>query len=97
VVKVWEGARNMNLKRLAVAAGIAAGILGLTSGAGLAEAAPLGPPPDCPTCQQDADGAWGIPAAKCWAYGRVGPGSPLGGGGVPGYLPQCKAAAPPPH
>jgi hypothetical protein len=87
----------MNLKRLAAAAAIAAGTLGTTSGVGPASAAPPVPPPNCPTCQQDADGAWGIPAMKCWAYGRVGPGSPLGGGGVPGYLPQCKSAAPPPN
>jgi hypothetical protein len=87
----------MNLKRLGAAVAIAAAILGPTSGVGLASAAPPVPPPNCPTCQQDSDGAWGIPAAKCWAYGRVGPGSPLGGGGVPGYLPQCKAAAPPPR
>ncbi len=88
----------MNLKRVAAAAAIAAGvgISTLTSGIGLANAAPPVPPPNCPTCQQDADGQWGIPAEKCWAYGRVGPGSPLGGGGVPGYLPQCKASAPPP-
>jgi hypothetical protein len=89
----------MNLTRLAAVAAIAAGvgISALTIGVGPAWAAPLGPPPNCPTCQQDSDGAWGIPAAKCWAYGRVGPGSPLGGGGVPGYLPQCKVSAPPPN
>ena len=86
----------MSFKRVAAAAAIAAGVgvSTLTSGIGPAKAAP--PPPNCPTCQQDSDGQWGIPAEKCWAYGRVGPGSPLGGGGVPGYLPQCKVSAPPP-
>ena len=86
----------MSPKRISVAAAIATCLLGLTSGVLPANAAPPVPPPNCPTCQQDSDGAWGIPAAKCWAYGRVGPGSPLGGGGVPGYLPQCKTSAPPP-
>jgi hypothetical protein len=86
----------MHLKQLAAAAALTAGIglSGLTIGVGLVNAAPTGPPPNCPTCQQDRDGAWGIPAMKCWAYGRVGPGNPLGGGGVPGYMPQCPAAAP---
>ncbi len=84
----------MNSKRIAAAAAIAVSVSTLTTWIGSANAAPTGPPPNCPSCQQDADGQWGIPAAKCWAYGRVGPGSPLGGGGVPGYLPQCKVSAP---
>jgi hypothetical protein len=38
----------------------------------------------------------GIPAEKCWRYGRSGGGSPRGGGGMPGYLPQCPVGGPPP-
>jgi hypothetical protein len=86
----------MNVKRLAAAAAIAAGIgmSALASGVGLVAAAPLGPPPNCPECQQDPSGQWGIPALKCWPYGRVGGGDPVLGGGQPGYLPQCKVTAP---
>jgi hypothetical protein len=91
----------MHVKRLAAEAAIAVGVgmSVLASGVGLVNAAPLGPPPNCPGCQQDPSGQWGIPAEKCWAYGRVGGGSPRGGGGVPGYLPPCvphAAAGPPP-
>jgi hypothetical protein len=65
----------MNLKRVAAAAAIAAGVgmSTLTSGVALVSAAP----------------APGIPAEKCWRYGRSGGGSPRGGGGMPGYLPPC--------
>ncbi len=86
----------MNLKRTAAATVIAFGI-GLpapTTATGLLNAAPPGPPPNCPACEQDANGQWGIPAEKCWAYGRVGGGSPRGGGGVPGYLPPCPGSTP---
>ncbi len=85
----------MNLKRIAAAAAIAVGVgvSALPSGSGLVSAAPLGPPPNCPNCQQDPAGQWGIPAEKCWAYGRSGGGNPRGGGGVPGYLPPCPAGA----
>ena len=88
--------RTMNLKRLTFVAAIAAfvWIPALTSGTALVSAAPPDPPPDCPTCQQGPNGLWGIPAKKCWEYGRVGGGGPMNGGGVPGYLPQCKATAP---
>ena len=89
----------MNLTCLAAAVAIAAGvgISGLTSGVAPATAAPFGSAPELPDLSTGFGWRGGIPAAKCWAYGRVGPGSPLGGGGVPGYLPQCKASAPPPR
>ncbi len=74
-----------------IAAGI--GVSALTSGVGLADAAPLDPPPSAPVFHQDPGAPPGIPAEKCWRYGRVGPGSPLGGGGIPGYLPQCPSNA----
>jgi hypothetical protein len=83
----------MNLKRLAAAAAIAAGVgmSAMTSGVGLVNAAPLDPLPPAPGFQPDPGGpAPGIPAEQCWRYGRVGPGSALNGGGVPGYLPPCK-------
>jgi hypothetical protein len=83
----------MNLKRVAAAAAIAAGVgmSGLTSGVGLVNAAPLDPLPPAPGFQPDPGGpAPGIPAEKCWRYGRVGPGSAINGGGQPGYLPPCK-------
>ena len=91
----------MSLKRVAAAAAIAAGvgISALTSGVGLVNAAPLDPPPPAPTFQPDPGGPPpGIPAEKCWRYGRVGPGGPRGGGGQPAYPPQCPpwtATAPP--
>jgi hypothetical protein len=89
----------MKLKSLAAAAAIAAGI-GMsapTSGAGLANAAPLDPHPSAPAFQPDPGGPPpGIPAEKCWRYGRSGGGSPRGGGGVPGYLPQCPVGNAPP-
>jgi hypothetical protein len=87
----------MNLKHLAAAAAIAAGvgISGLTSGVGLVNAAPIAPIPTAPAFQPDPGGPPpGLPAEKCWRGGRVGGGNPRGGGGVPGYLPQCKGPAP---
>jgi hypothetical protein len=89
----------MNLKNLAAAAAIAAGIgmAAQTSGMGLVNAAPLDPLPSAPAFQTDPVGPPpGIPAEKCWRYGRSGGGSPRGGGGMPGYLPQCPAGKPPP-
>jgi hypothetical protein len=86
----------MNLQFRAAAAVIAAGVAmsALTSGVALVNAAPLDPLPPAPGFQPDPGvPAPGIPAEKCWRYGRVGPGSPLGGGGVPGYLPQCPPTA----
>ena len=83
----------MDLKRLASAAAIAAGVgmSALMSGAGLLNAAPLGPLQPAPAFQPDPPGVPppGIPAEKCWRYGRSGGGTPRGGGGMPGYLPQC--------
>jgi hypothetical protein len=90
----------MNIKGLAAAAGIAAGVgmSTLTSGVALVNAAPLQPLPPAPAVQPDPGvPPPGIPAEKCWKYGRVGGGSPRGGGGVPGYLPQCPVGGPPPH
>ena len=89
----------MNLKRLAAAAAIAAGVgmSALTSGVWLVNAAPLNPPPAAPAFHTDPAGPPpGIPAEKCWRYGRSGGGSPRGGGGMPGYLPQCPYATPKP-
>jgi hypothetical protein len=82
----------MTVKRLAAAAAIAAGVgmSGLTTGVGLVNAAPPTPSPASPAFHQDPVGPPpGIPAEKCWRYGRSGGGSPRGGGGVPGYLPPC--------
>jgi hypothetical protein len=89
----------MEVKRLAAAASIATGfgIFALTNGVGLVNAAPLDPPPQAQTFHQDPGSPPpGIPAEKCWRYGRSGGGSPRGGGGVPGYLPQCPVPLPPP-
>ncbi len=86
----------MNLKFRAAAAVIAAavGMSALMNGAGLVNAAPLDPLPPAPGFQPDPGGPPpGIPAEKCWRYGRVGPGSALNGGGTPGYLPQCPSTA----
>ena len=90
----------MNVMRMAAAASIAVGfgIFALTGGIGLVNAAPLDQPPPAPTFQPDPGVPTpGIPAEKCWRYGRSGGGSPRGGGGVPGYLPQCPPSIPPPN
>jgi hypothetical protein len=88
----------MKLIPLAAAAAIAAGI-GMsvpTSGAGLFNAAPLNPPASASAFHQDPGAPPpGIPAEKCWRYGRSGGGTPRGGGGMPGYLPQCPYTPPP--
>ena len=88
----------MSLKRVAAAAAIVAGLgmSALTSGVGLVNAAPLDPPPPAPTLQPDPGAPPpGIPAEKCWRYGRVGPGGPRGGGGQPMYPQQCPPSGPP--
>ena len=88
----------MGLKRVAAAAAIAAGVgmSALTSGVGLVNAAPLDPPPPAPTLQPDPGAPPpGIPAEKCWRYGRVGPGGPRGGGVQPMYPQQCPPSGPP--
>jgi hypothetical protein len=93
----------MNVKLLTAAAVIAAGVgmPALTSGAEPLNAAALASLPPATAFQPDPGGPPQpfIPAEKCWRYGRSGGGSPRGGGGVPGYLPQCPVgppAAPPP-
>jgi hypothetical protein len=91
----------MDSKRLAAAARIAVGVsmAALAGGTGQVNAAPLDPPPPSPASQPDPNPSPpppGIPAEKCWRYGRQGPGGPKGGGGVPVYPQQCPPAAPPP-
>ena len=93
----------MNPKHLTAAAVIAAGTVlsavtsGLGSGLGLVNATALNPRPSAPAFHQDPGAPPpGIPAEKCWRYGRSGGGTPRGGGGVPGYLPQCPVPATPP-
>ena len=89
----------MNPKHLTAAAVIAAGVgmSALTSGVELVNAAVLDPSPPASTFRQDPVGPPpGIPAEKCWRYGRSGGGTPRGGGGMPGYLPQCPAGPPKP-
>ena len=88
----------MNVKLLAAATVIAAGVgaSALTSGAGPLNAAPLDTLRPAPAFQPDPGVPPPfIPAEKCWRYGRSGGGSPRGGGGVPGYLPQCPIGKPP--
>jgi hypothetical protein len=99
----------MDVKRLAAAARVAVGvaIATLAGGAGLADAAPLDPPPPCPDCQPDPGGLANNPAPapppvlqpytpKPPVF-RVGPGGPKGGGGQPMYLqPRAHTPEPPP-
>lgn len=87
----------MNLKRwtatVALAAGV--GLSALVGGLGVVNAAPRSATPTVPAVQPDPSGPPpGIPAEKCWRYGRSGGGNPRGGGGVPGFLPPCPASAP---
>jgi hypothetical protein len=95
----------MYVIREAIAAAMIATGVGFSAPfeAGLASAAPLDPPPPCPTCQPDPAGPQDISpqpttpplkAMKCWPYGRVGPGSARGGGGVPVYPPPCPPGTP---
>src|SRR6202022_968857 len=89
----------MNLKRLSAVAATAAaiGMSALTSGAAPVNAAPVDPLSPASAFHQDPGGPPpGIPAEKCWRYGRSGGGSPRGGGGMPGYLPQCPVGTAPP-
>jgi hypothetical protein len=88
----------MNSKHLIAAAVIAAGVVlpAVTSGIALDNATALNPLATGSAFHQDPSGPPpGIPAEKCWRYGRSGGGSPRGGGGMPGYLPQCPAGPPP--
>ena len=79
----------MDVRHLIATAAIAASTL--TFGVGVVSAAPLDPPPD----PNSATPKPALPAMKCWPYGRVGPGSARGGGGVPVYPPPCPPG--PPH
>ncbi|HEY1840657.1 MAG TPA: hypothetical protein VGG53_10600 [Mycobacterium sp.] len=79
----------MDVRQLMAAAAIASSTL--TFGLGLGNAAPLDPPPPCPSCDPHAPP---LKAMKCWPYGRVGPGSARGGGGVPVYPPPCPPGTP---
>ncbi len=79
----------MDVKHLVAAAVIATATL--TFGSGIAVAAPLDPPPPDPN---PASPAPPLKAMKCWPYGRVGPGSARGGGGVPVYPPPCPPGTP---
>jgi hypothetical protein len=82
----------MNVKHLLATAAIAASVL--TFGSALAPAAPLDPPPTDPNPAAPPHPAPPLPAMKCWPYGRVGPGSARGGGGVPVYPPPCPPGTP---
>ena len=89
-MSIWEGTRIMNVTRMAAGLALVAAFSGLPSGVGLADAAPLAPAPPSPVSQPDANGPLpGIPALKCWPYGRVGGGSAENGGGQPSYPPPC--------
>jgi len=90
----------MSLKRVAAAAAIVAGvgISGgqLTSGVGRLTP-PRGPrPPPAPNDPTGSGGPpQGIPAEKCWRYGRVGPGGARGGrvaAAVPAAVPPIRTA-----
>ena len=73
----------MDVRHLIAAAAIAGSTL--TFGVGVVSAAPLDPPPPCPTCGGPvAAPTPPLKAMKCWPYGRVGPGSARGGGGGAG-------------
>ncbi|UMB67568.1 hypothetical protein [Mycobacterium paraterrae] len=65
----------------------------ITFGSGIAAGAPLDPPPSDPNPAAPAPTPK-LPAMKCWPYGRVGPGSARGGGGVPVYPPPCPPGTP---
>ena len=81
----------MNVKHLLATAAITASAL--TFGSALAPAAPLDPPPTDPNPAAPRTPP-PLPAMKCWPYGRVGPGSARGGGGVPVYPPPCPPGTP---
>lgn len=78
----------MNVRHLLATTAIAVSMLGF--GPALAQAAPLDPPPPDPNPAAPVH----KPAMKCWPYGRVGPGSARGGGGVPVYPPPCPPGTP---
>ena len=79
----------MRLTQLAAAAAIAAGVgmSSVMSAVGVVNTASAGPGP---VVQPDPGGPPpGIPAEKCWRFGRQGAGNPMTGGGRPVYLPPC--------
>lgn len=76
----------MRVKHTAAAVAVGLGVS--ISGAGLVHAAPPVAPPPCPNC--DVGQAPGIPALKCWPYGRAGGGNAVSGGGRPSYPPPCR-------
>jgi hypothetical protein len=78
----------MNVRHRFATAAIAVSMLGF--GSALAQAAPLDPPAPDPNPAAPVH----KPAMKCWPYGRVGPGSARGGGGVPVYPPPCPPGTP---
>lgn len=83
----------MNARQLIVATAIVISMSGL--GVDIVSAAPLDPAPPCPNCDgQPASPRPPLKAMKCWPYGRVGPGSARGGGGVPVYPPPCPPGTP---
>ena len=83
----------MNTRQLIIATAIVISMSGL--GVGVVRAAPLDPAPPCPNCDgQLASPTPPLKAMKCWPYGRVGPGSARGGGGVPVYPPPCPPGTP---
>ncbi len=79
----------MDVKHLVAAAAIVTATL--TCGSAAAMAAPLDPAPPEPS---PAAPTPPLKAMKCWPYGRVGPGSARGGGGVPVYPPPCPPGTP---
>jgi hypothetical protein len=81
----------MSMRHLVAVAAIA--LSASLSGSAVACAAPLDPPPPDPNPAAPAPTPK-IPAMKCWPYGRVGPGSARGGGGVPVYPPPCPPGTP---
>jgi hypothetical protein len=84
----------MELSRFIAAAALV--VSSLTMGVGVASAQPMDPPGPVPTAEPDPSAPVHLPAEKCWRYGRSGGGSPRGGGGMPGYLPQCPVDTAPP-
>jgi len=87
----------MKAKHLLAATAIA--VSAFPFGMGPANAAPLDPPPSAPIFKQDPSEppSPGLPAEKCWKYGRTGGGGPRGGGGQPIFPPQCPPEGPPPN
>ena len=79
----------MDVKHLVAAAAIVTATLHF--GSAVSIAAPLEPPAPEPSAASPTPP---LKAMKCWPYGRVGPGSARGGGGVPVYPPPCPPGTP---